>query len=198
MRLYPQPSVVFDWKHFRVMSINPQPSVVWLETLTCNETKCSAFRGLWLETLAEGWGFNLITCKCFQSQTTEGWGFNLITCKCFESQTTEGWRFSLITRKCLQSQSTEGWGFSLITNMCFQSQTTEGCDWKHLRVMRLNFQPSVVWLETLTCNETKSSAFRGLWRETLTCNETKSSAFHGLWLETLTCNETEFHRRLRI
>jgi hypothetical protein len=48
-----------------------------------------------------------------------------------------------------------------------------------------------LWLKTLTCNETKSSAFCGIWLETLMCNETKSSAFRGLWLETLTCNETK-------
>jgi hypothetical protein len=45
--------------------------------------------------------------------TMEGWGFSLITRKCFQSHTTEGWRFSLITRKCFQSQTTKGWGFSL-------------------------------------------------------------------------------------
>jgi hypothetical protein len=28
MRLNPQPSVVCDWTHLRVMRLNPQPSVV--------------------------------------------------------------------------------------------------------------------------------------------------------------------------
>jgi hypothetical protein len=43
MRLNPQPSVVCDWKHLCTMR---------LETLMYNETKSSAFHGLWLETLS--------------------------------------------------------------------------------------------------------------------------------------------------
>jgi hypothetical protein len=62
---------------------------------------------------------------------------------------------------------------------------------KTLYIICLSILWQWMWLETLTCNETKSSAFRGMWLETLMCNETKCSAFCGLWLETLTCNETK-------
>jgi hypothetical protein len=119
MRLNLQLSMVCDWKHLRVMSLNPQPSGLWLETLTCSESKSSAFifvTGNTYSHKTEGWGFSLITRKCFQSHIMEGWGFSPITRKCFQSQTTKGWGFSLITRMRLNPQPSGLWLETLTCN----------------------------------------------------------------------------------
>jgi hypothetical protein len=120
MRLNPQPSMVCDCKHLRAMRLNPQPSGLWLETLTCNETKSSAFR--------------VVTGNTYSSHKPR------------KAEDLVSLHVNVSSNKPRKTED-------------LVSLHVSG-DWKHLRVMRLNPQPSVLWLETLTCNETKSSALR--------------------------------------
>ena len=134
MRLSPQPSVVCDWKHLCVMRLNPQPSVVcdWKHLRVVRLNPQPSV--IWLETL---------TCNETKSSAFRGLWLETLTSNETKSSVFRGMWLEALTRR-------------------LNPQPSVVCDWEQLCIMR------------------QSSAFRGLLLETLSCNETKSSAFHGL------------------